>query len=108
MIAVTITRQADGKISSYRVSGHSGTADRGEDVVCAGVSALAQAALLGVGEHLHRDSDYAVLASGDLRMSLKGAPDDLTQAILETMRLGLVEIAKASPGALRVDTEQLR
>lgn len=102
MITASFSR-TDGYISALRVQGHSGTAPHGEDIVCAAVSALAQTALLGIGKHLHRDVDWHVLASGDLYLKLKSAPDDLTQAILETARLGFVEIAKANPGAVRID-----
>ena len=86
-----------------RVHGHSGTAARGQDIVCAGISALAQTALLGIGEHLHRPLDYDVRPSGDLRMKLKSAPDDLTQAILETACLGFAAIQRANPDAVRMN-----
>ena len=100
MIRIEIYYENGGKISGFRASGHSGTAEKGHDIVCAGVSALSQAALLGIGRHLHREMDYDVDPSGDLRMKLSGEPDDLTQAIFATMRLGFVEIAKSYPNAV--------
>jgi uncharacterized protein len=106
MIQIDVFRIADGKISGYQVHGHSGTAPRGRDIVCAGISALAQTALLGIGEHLHRPVDFQIKPSGDLRMKLRGEPDDLTQAILETMRLGFVEIARANPNAVHLKDSQ--
>ena len=105
MIKVEVFKQAEGKISGFSVSGHSGTAARGQDIVCAGVSSLAQTALLGIGKYLHREVDYKV-ASGKLSMRLKGAPDDLTEAVLQTMLLGLHEIAKISPEAVRINERQ--
>ena len=105
MIKVDIFSQSDGKISGFSVAGHSGTADRGQDIVCAGVSSLTQTALLGRGEYLHREMDYS-LASGKLTMKLKGAPDDLTESILETMLLGLIEIEKISPEAVRISKQR--
>ena len=102
MIKVEIFKNGEGKISGYEVTGHSGTAARGEDIVCAGVSALAQTALLGIGKHLHRETDYEV-ASGKLSMKLKGAPDDLTEAVLQSMLLGLREIEKLAPKAVRIN-----
>ena len=101
MIEIRIERR-DGKISGCQVKGHSGTAERGFDIICAGVSSLVQAALLGIGKHLHREVRYRV-ASGDFFMELKSSPDDLTEAVLETMRLGLEEIVKIDSNAVRIE-----
>lgn len=101
MIEIRVLSQADGKVSGFTVAGHSGTAERGQDIVCAGVSALTQTALLGMMEYLHREVDYDI-ASGKLSVRLKGVPDDLTEAILQSMLLGLAEIQKLSPEAVRI------
>ena len=101
MITVRIFSQSDGKITGFAVHGHSGTAEHGYDIVCAGVSSLTEAALMGITEHLHRVVDYEV-ASGELTMSLKDAPDSLTEAVLQTMLLGLHGIAQYSPGAVEI------
>ena len=105
MIEIKIFSCQDEKITGFKVTGHSGTAVRGEDVVCAGVSSLTQTALLGLGEYLHRDLDYSV-ASGKLSMKLGCAPDSLTEAILQTMLLGLIEIEKLSPKAVRISRQR--
>ena len=104
MIKVEIFKK-NGKISGYEVTGHSGTANRGEDIVCAGVSALAQSALWGIGEYLHREVEYEV-ASGKLSMRLRGAADDLTEAVLQPMLYGMREIEKLSPKAVRINERQ--
>ena len=98
MIEIEIERQ-DGKISGCRVKGHNG--EYGADIVCAGVSSIVQTALLGIGKHLHREVSYRV-ASGDFFLKLKEAPDDFTEAVLETMRLGLEEIQKIEPDAVKI------
>ena len=100
MISVEIFTNEDGMITGYTVTGHSGTAKRGQDIVCAGVSALTQSALLGIMEYLHRTVDYDI-ASGNLKMRLK-EPDDSTEAILRTMYMGLAEIEKISPKGIRI------
>ena len=102
MIEVEIYEERDGRISAFSVQGHSGTAPKGRDIVCAGVSALVQTALLGLGRHLHREIDFHIDPSGDLHMKLREAPDDLSEAILRTMRLGIEEIEKAYPDAVRL------
>ena len=90
-----------GKISRMSVSGHSETAARGEDIVCAGVSALTQSAVLGLERYLGRDLELEV-SSGHLECALMAEPDCLTETIYQTMLLGLTEIAKQNPEAVRI------
>ncbi|EKU71742.1 ribosomal-processing cysteine protease Prp [Selenomonas sp. F0473] len=101
MITVDIFTNQAGLITGSRVAGHSGTAAHGQDIVCAGVSALTQAALLGIMEHLHRAVTYDI-ASGNLNMRLNGPPDACTEAILRTMYMGLREIEKISPKGIEI------
>ncbi len=98
MININIERQ-NGKIYGCKVKGHNG--ERGIDIVCAGVSSIVQTALLGIGKHLHRQVRYRV-ARGDFFFELQKAPDDFTEAILETMRLGLEEVAKFHSDAISI------
>lgn len=102
MIKIELQRNSNGMISALHVSGHSGTAAKGRDIVCAGISVLAQAAVVGISEHLHREIEYSIDPSGDLKLRLKGEPDDLTEAVLETVRLGFAGVAEASPGAVSI------
>lgn len=41
MIRVNIYRKPDGTITSFKMSGHANYADHGQDIVCAGASAVA-------------------------------------------------------------------
>lgn len=52
MIRALFYRDETGAIVEFAVSGHAGFADRGRDVVCAAVSALTQATLIGLEEVL--------------------------------------------------------
>lgn len=47
MIHAVFYREGE-RIVEFSVSGHAGLAERGDDVVCAAVSALTQAALIGL------------------------------------------------------------
>lgn len=91
MIKIKVFRNSDGFITGYDVSGHHG--EYGSDIVCAGISSLTQTALKGIGQHLKREVDFYV-ASGDLHVMLKSDPDELTEAILETMLIGLYDVQK--------------
>lgn len=102
MIRIQIFRQSNGKIFGYHVKGHSQTAEHGRDILCAGVSALTQTILLGLSEQLHRkDLEYKI-SSGDLFVKLNGEPNQDTQNLFETMRLGLIEIEKINPKAVHI------
>lgn len=107
MITVTLIRDNDKAITGFAISGHAKTAPHGQDIVCAGISALAQSAIMGIERHLGRDIDLGQDSDEGLTMRLIGQPDSLTGAILETMLLGLTEIAKLYPKSVRI-TEHRR
>lgn len=101
MITVTIVRDNNKAITGFTVSGHAKTAPHGQDIVCAGVSALVQSAIMGIERHLGREIDLGQ-DSGGLTMSLTDSADSLTGAIFETMLLGLTEIAKLYPKSVHI------
>lgn len=101
MITVEITRDSAQHIVQFQVSGHSGSAPHGKDIICAGVSALTQSALLGLTQYLKRTIHWQA-ADGLLSMELCNLPDAQTNAILETMLLGLQEIVKLEPDVVRI------
>jgi hypothetical protein len=88
-------------IKGFSVTGHANTAPHGHDIVCAGVSALTQTAILGLDVHLKKKISYKAEA-GDLFVDMKETPDDLSDAILKTMRLGLAEIEKLYPKVVKI------
>lgn len=88
-------------ITGFAILGHSGTAPKGSDIFCAGVSALSQSAYLCLAKHLKCEVEFTH-ASGNLRVRLKEAPNELTEAVFQTMLLGLIEIEKLNPKALKV------
>lgn len=101
MIIAEIYTQEDGKITGFSVDGHANTAPRGQDIFCAGVSSLSQSAFLCIRNHLKRDITGDA-ASGRLMLKLKTPPDDLTEAVFQTMLIGMREIENLAPQALQV------
>ncbi len=101
MIKIKIIRNPEESIVEFRVTGHANKGPHGQDIVCAGVSALTQTAVLGLDRHL-RARMHLDIASGNLKMCLLDNPDRLTNAVLETMLIGLTEIAKANPQSVRI------
>lgn len=81
----------------FQVSGHSGFAAYGEDIVCAAVSALAQTAVLGVTEVVGLDCQVEIDEDDGLLLCL--LPEQLSprdngkaQLILEVLCKGLMAI----------------
>ena len=101
MIRAKIYTQTDGKITGFAVDGHANTAPRGQDIYCAGVSSLTQSAFLCIRDHLKREFD-ADFAHGRLMMKLKNPPDELTEAVFQTMLIGMREIEKIAPKIVKI------
>ncbi len=90
-------------ITGYRVSGHAGYAKAGEDIICSAISALTQAPLLGLERHLKLKPSYVVnQEDGILEVALNSAPNDLTEAIMQTMLYGVDSIARQCPQYVRI------
>lgn len=96
MTDITVTRK-NNSIVDVTAIGHTGYADSGEDIVCAGVSTLLQSALLGLLQVAQINVKYRVNEEqGSLRFTL---PDNLTASerhdadvILNTMLCGLQDL----------------
>lgn len=107
MIRVRIERDHRGAIAAFRVEGHAGYAEHGRDIVCAGVTALVDTAVLALGQvagipHVARQGDGFT----EVRLQA-GSPaaQERAQVILETMLLGLKDIEKDYRHFIRVTGE---
>ncbi len=100
--------ERDGMLLGYEVSGHAGYAQKGEDIVCAAVSALTQTALIGLSEVVKAPVDWSVdekkaRLSARVLKSSEGA-----QLILRTLEAGLRSIAEQYPDLVGIDYMQRR
>lgn len=105
MIIVSVQRNRDGCVKGFSVSGHANYEEHGRDIVCAGVSAIVQTAILGLQEFLGIDCAGEQQA-GLVKCNLPSVEPVLRReadAILETMLLGLTAIASSYPGYVQVD-----
>lgn len=91
MLKVTICYQ-DNNITGFKVKGHANFAPEGQDICCAGVSAVTQTALIGLLNHLEEKPEYKVV-KGDLEIKLppniSRKDNEIAQIILDTMVAGL-------------------
>mgnify|MGYP000884862524 FL=1 len=95
MVRVELCKDVQDRVNSFRVEGHSGYADHGQDIICAGISAITQTALMGLLHYLEKKPVYE--KEGGLlicRLEQDLSDDDRlkAQAILGTMEMGLREI----------------
>ena len=102
MIRVDVQRTGEkGWISSFRVNGHAGFAEAGNDIVCAGVSAITVGTVNAV-ESLLGVKLPAEMRKGLLAVSIPELPDEpvreQVQLLLESM-LVMLDTIQQSYGA---------
>jgi uncharacterized protein YsxB (DUF464 family) len=100
MMKVRLRRNAQGHLHRFEGRGHALFAEEGADIVCAGASALLQAALLGL-DRVVQAAPRVTVRKGHLSCSVK--PSRETDVVLETMLLGLREIEQQYPGYIRIE-----
>ena len=92
MITATIYRHGD-SYAGYLVEGHAEYAATGEDILCAAVSVLAENTLNSI-EQLTDTEVSAQVEEGFLQCSFPGGMKDDACLLMESMILGLSQIAE--------------
>lgn len=100
MIEVRI-HQREKQIYAFQIDGHAQMGKHGEDLVCAAVSGIAQTAVIGLIHYLKKEVKFEHEA-GKLYATILSGTDLETEAILQTMLLGIEEIAKEYPKAVKI------
>lgn len=92
---------SDGKKAGFRISGHSGTAEAGKDVVCAAVSSAAYLVVNTITDLLGRKVSVYVK---DGFMECKIAPEDAEacSTLFEGLRLHLSALSRQYPHNIQV------
>lgn len=107
MISVRVKR-AGHHVIGVTVNGHAGSAPKGEDIICAGVSALVQTYYFSLQRLLHLDVK-ADVRDGYLSLHIPAGlpPEQLDKAglLAESMLVGLDEINRSYPGFVEVSEE---
>jgi uncharacterized protein len=109
VLEVTFYHDERGRLAGLRAHGHADFAEHGQDVVCAAVSAVLQAARLGLSEHARADLG-ARQAPGELELHWPPADREResVRAIAATAKLAVLEIARRFPEHVRLcDVEWL-
>ncbi len=110
MISAILYRK-DGRYTGYRAEGHSGYAEAGSDIVCAGVSVLgttcvnAMESRLGVRPSVRANRDGLIAFE---LPPLTGEAEQGAQLLMGALEQGLSDLQEAYPGFVRVEIKERR
>ena len=97
------TRQE--KLYGFKISGHAGYADKGEDIVCASVSSAVQLVANTITEVLKIKATVKVL-SDKIQLSIPHE-NDFAQIILEGLKLHITFLAEDFEGTIKITTSEV-
>jgi uncharacterized protein len=108
VLEVTFYRDGHDRLAGVRASGHTDFAEYGHDVVCAAVSAILQAARLGL-EHYAGGALAASQAPGELDAIVEESQRDVesVQAIVTTAELAISRVARRFPEHVSLRHERI-
>ncbi|MGE5380331.1 MAG: ribosomal-processing cysteine protease Prp [Methylocystaceae bacterium] len=97
-------------IVGFQVTGHADYPKSGDDIVCAGVSAIAQTIALGLVKQLGPDTMWQQ-KKGKLSCRIGKLSTDeeliVSQAILKSMQLGIEALQEAYPDFIKVEYKEV-
>ena len=88
---------------SFTIDGHSGSAEAGQDIICAAVSSAAYMAVNTITEILGQDVDAGV-SDGYMKITLCG-DSKAAKDILRGLELHVKELSKDYPDFIKIITE---
>lgn len=108
MVTVEVRRTPQGKIREIRIEGHAGYGPEGEDLVCAGISAITFGAANAMEVLLQVDPVKKMGESGFLHFDLPQGikREEEAQLLLEAMLLSLRTMEESYSKYIRVNDEK--
>lgn len=108
MIYAELLADKSGELQGFRLTGHAGFAPAGEDIVCAGVSALVQAIICSLQRFLSQQPEIKREENGENLLEVV-LPDLTLEAdrirakvLLETLEIGLTGIFQGYPDYIKI------
>ena len=105
MVLVVVKRDREGEPVGFSCVGHAGYAEKGADVICAGISALTMSTVLALGKLTNlRLKIKKNAAKGLLECNWSNIPKEMQCAglIIQVMLIGLQDIEAQYPDYLKV------
>lgn len=102
-----------GRLVGFETDGHAGDAPKGENVVCAGISAVLQTAVLGLTEVCHIKVDYTPKPQSAWMQCLlpKTLSEDAAKRadiVLKTAQVGIESIRLGYPEIISVKSVEVK
>ena len=102
-----VTVKSDVETITVEISGHSGYGQSGFDVVCAGISAIAQTTIISITRLVGLKQNISK-SNGLLKTEIFIKETDTEQnskliLIIETLLIGLVEINREYPDSVKIE-----
>lgn len=110
LVSIHITRGSNKSIRRFKIAGHALFDEKGRDIVCAAVSAIAYTTLGGLTNVAAIPFNYDIREGSmvcDLSDEIDGEAGLKAETILETMVIGLRQIEKSYPGNITVIEEEV-
>ena len=95
MITVKVFVDSEGSYKGFRVTGHAGYGEVGEDIVCAAVSVLTQNTVNAIETYTEDELTYSV-DDGYLDCSFSGTVSAESKLLMNAMVLGLESVRESS------------
>ena len=112
MTRCTLFVDGASRITGFSIKGHSGYAEEGSDIVCAGISALVITTENALCQLLQLSPIERGGEDGFLEVMLPAGMTDLqmhdAQLLLSALHIGLENIAQAYPDYVRLTTRRVR
>ena len=106
MIVAEFFVTKDKQILGFHISGHSGMAESGSDIICAFVSSAAYMAANTITDVIHAKAQ-AEDSDGDMLVSVDKNDADLCQDILAGLKLHLINTEEQYPQYLQVNYSEV-
>ncbi len=103
MIRIDFTEVADSQVS-LSVTGHSGSAEKGQDIICSAVSVLVQTFAAGVESALKAEI-RGQIADGNCQIKITVLPEVKNEfaAVCNVFKFGFQKIAQTYPEQVRMN-----
>ena len=96
-----------GKLTGFEISGHSGYADEGSDIICASISSCAYMVVNTITDIVHLDANVLV-NDGYMKVMLDSNDAAKVQDLLRGFELHAKELAKDYRNFIRCNTKTIQ